>query len=398
MGPMLGLVLSGGGARGAYEAGVLRYVYDELAPRLSVPLNFDVVSGTSIGALNGAWIAALGGEGARHLSEFWRAITPDAVYHFRAVDLLRTPEKFLRRAGPIEKGAALFEPGPLYAYVHNLIPWSTLHERIDTGALNAFVVTVTDVVNGRTVHFADGNHPFHQSPSMVLRPTRIGPDHCLGSAAIPFIFPPVRVEGRFCVDGALRQNTPLAPAIHVGVDRVLVVGVKRLGSYDGRDTDGVAPSPAFLAGKALNALMLDPVEEDIRRVDRLTELLGWSERAFPGYLDRMRAEFRAYRPIASCHLRPSEDIGRLAASLFPLCEPELPWATRMLLRGIAASENAEEADLMSYLLFHHRFTGALEELGFRDAAHDAESLAALFEGRSTPLPAPSSAAAAALLR
>ncbi len=395
---MLGLVLSGGGARGAYEAGVLRYVYEELEPRLSVPLNFDVVSGTSIGALNGAWVAALGGVGAHHISDYWRAITPDAVYHFRAVDLLRTPEKFLRRAVPIERGVALFEPGPLYSYVNDAIPWAELHARIDEGALKSLVVTVTDVANGHTVHFVDGKHPFRPTPTMVLRSCRIGPEHCLASAAIPFVFPPVRVEGRFFVDGALRQNTPLAPAIHMGVDRVLVVGVKRSRTYDGRDTDAIAPSPAFLAGKALNALMLDPVEEDIRRVDRLTELLAWSEREFPGYIERMRTGFRPYRPIASLHLRPSEDIGRLAAALFPLCEPELPWATRMLLRGVASSESPDEADLMSYLLFHHRFTGALEELGFRDAATASEDLAALFEGRTRPPPAPPPTPAAALLR
>lgn len=395
---MLGIVLSGGGARGAYEAGVLRYIYEEIAPRLSVPLPLDLVAGTSIGALNGAWVAALGAEGARHIASYWRALTPDAVYHFRAVDLLRAPEKFVRRASPVDRGVALFEPGPLYTYVRDAMPWSELHARIDRGELKALVVTVTDVANGRTIQFVDGPCEPRETGTMVMRPTRIGPDHCLASAAIPFIFPPVRVDGRYYVDGSLRQNTPLAPAIQLGVERVLVIGVKRARIQDAQSVDPVAPSPAFLAGKALNALMLDPVEEDIRRVDRVTDLLAWSEQAYPGYLARLRAEFRAYRPIQSLHLRPSEDIGRLAAELFPACEPELPWATRMLLRGVAASESPEEADLMSYLLFHHRFTGALEDLGHRDAATACESLAALFENRLRPPAEPGSGPAAALLR
>jgi NTE family protein len=386
---MLGLVLSGGGARGAYEAGVMRYVYGDLAPRLSRPLVFDLVCGTSIGALNGAWLAALAAEGARHISDYWRTVTPDAVYQFRAVDLVRVPEKFLRAAGPVERGAAVFDPAPLYAYVRDTMPWGELRSRIDRGDIKAFVVSVTDVANGRSVQFVDGIQKTRETGTMLMQPTRIRPDHCLASAAIPFIFPPVKVDGRYYVDGALRQNTPLAPAIQLGVGRALVIGVKRWKALDARAVDAVAPSPAFLAGKALNALMLDPVEEDIRRVDRVTELLEWSERAYPGYIERMAREFRSYRPIRTVHLRPSEDIGRLAAELFPVCEPDLPWATRMLLRGVAASENPQEADLMSYLLFHHRFTGALEELGYRDAAQREDELAALFDPPAiTPPSAP----------
>jgi len=375
---MLGLVLSGGGARGAYEAGALRYILCDLAESMGRPLDFDLVCGTSIGALNGAWVGALGAEGARHISEYWRALTPDRVYRFRAVDLLRVPEKFLRPPPAVERGVALFDPDPLYHFVRDAMPWTELHARLDDERLKAFVVTVTDVVNGRSVQFVDGVESRRETPNYVMVPARVGPEHALASAAIPFIFPSVVVDGRHFVDGALRQNTPLAPAIQLGVTRALVIGVKRQRARDAEGVFPVAPSPAFLAGKALNALMLDPVEEDIRRVDRVTALLEWSERAYPGYLERVAREYRPYKPIRSIHLRPSEDIGRLAAELFPACEPELPWATRMLLRGISATEHPEEADLLSYLLFHHRFTGALEELGYRDAAAQRDELVAFF--------------------
>lgn len=381
---MLGFVLSGGGARGAYEAGVLRYVLTTLSPQLDRPVRPDVICGTSIGAITGAWVAAHGVEGAQTVSDFWSRMTPDDVYRFRVSDLVRVPDKFLRRAAPVERGVSLFDPEPLYALVRGL-RWDDLHARIDRRELKAFSIGMTDVANGRSVHLVDGIPGERETPTMSLRARRIHADHCLASAAIPFVFPAVKVDGRYYVDGALRQNTPLAPAIRLGVSRALVVGVKRLRAEDARGIEAVAPTPAFLAGKALNALLLDPVEEDIRRVGRISELLEWSESAYPGYLDRLAREFRAYRPIQTVHIRPSEDLGRVAAELFPGCEGDLPWATRMLLRGVAAGENADEADLVSYLLFHHHYTGALEDLGFRDAAHASEGLARLFadEDRAT---------------
>lgn len=373
---MSALVLAGGGARGAYEAGTLRYIFGPLARRMGKDLAPDVICGTSVGALTGAWVAAQGMESAQTLWKYWRELEPHHVYNLRLLDLIAGRDAFLNRHTDLGGGTALFDPSPLYEHVRNAIPWRRIHERIDSGALRAFVCAATDVATGRCVQFTDGAprmrpdtaeqtpDVLRQTPTTTMRYARIGPEHVLASAAIPFVFPAVSVDGHWMVDGSLRQNTPLGPTLQLHSDRVLVIGVKR-----GReDMDGAVggppPSTATLAARALNALMLDPVEEDIRRIERWNQMLTWAQGAYPDFLDRLAAEYRPYRVVKSLLLRPTEDLGRVAARIFPLAAPDLPRATRIFLERIA---DPEEADLVSYFLFHKRFTRELEELGYADA-------------------------------
>ncbi|MFZ5482522.1 MAG: patatin-like phospholipase family protein [Myxococcota bacterium] len=375
---MLGLVLSGGGARGAYEAGVLRYVLDALPRSLGVDTTPRVICGTSIGALTGAWVGALGTQGARHLSSIWQRMEVEDVYRFTARDLVRVPERLLGRRGPVSEAAALFDPAPLYRLMRETLPWSSLHDAIDGGRLKSFVVCATDVASGFTVLFADGEAPSKSTPTTRVVATRVGADHCLASAAIPLVFPAVAVEGRYYVDGALRQNTPLSPAVSLGVDRALVIGVKRSRGPGDASEQAPAPTAAFLAGKALNALMLDPIEEDLRRLAAMNGLLQWGQRAYPDFMERVHAEHKPYRVVRFVHVRPSLDLGRVAAEVWRAHAGELPWATRTLLRGIAREEPESEADLLSYLLFHKRYTAELEALGFEDARRSEEEIAGLF--------------------
>lgn len=375
---MLGYVLSGGGARGAYEAGVLRFVLQELPRRTGVDPTPRVVSGTSIGALTGAWIAAMGAQGASRISRIWQEMVPGHVYRFSGRDLVGTPELLLRRSADDTPRDALFDPAPVRALIRDSLPWGELHNAIDSGRLAAFVVAATDVASGMSVAFVDGVVQPHCTPHACIIPTRIRAEHCLASAAIPIVFPSVEVDGRWYVDGALRQNTPLSPAIACGVDRVLVVGVKRTRQGPGAVPTAYSPTPAFLAGKALNALMLDPIEEDLRRLQELNDVLAFGEHVHPGFLDLLAEHVRPYRVVRALHVKPTEDLGAMAATCFRACKESLPLATRVLLHGIARNEPADEADLMSYLLFHHAYTGELEALGYADAARMEEELAALF--------------------
>lgn len=376
---MLGFVLSGGGARGAYEAGVLRYVMTELPRRTGVDPMPKIVCGTSIGALTGAWIAAMGSQGALRISRIWQEMEPGDVYRFSARELVRTTELLGLGAKDGSPRQALFDPAPVEALIRREIPWAALHDSIDRGRLRAFVAAATDVASGVAIAWVDGPRVEHDcTPTTCLVPARIGPEHCLASAAIPFVFPAVEVGGRWYVDGALRQNTPLSPALALGADRVLVVGVKRRKQGIHAAATAYAPTPAFLAGKALNALMLDPVEEDLRRLDSINELLKWGQRTYPGFLERMATELHPYRIVRAVHIQPSEDLGGMAAASFRACGEQLPLATRLLLKGIARNESPEEADLVSYLLFHRSFTGEAEALGFGDAARREEELAALY--------------------
>jgi NTE family protein len=372
---MRAFVLSGGGARGAYEAGVLRFVLEDLPRRTGVDPTPQLISGTSIGALNGAWIGALGAQGVRTLSHMWQTLSVEHVYRLSARDLARLPERLLGRG----TRAGLLDPAPLRELVERTLPWDRLHARIDRGELHAFICTATDVASGFCTIWADGGPGRYEHPTAVLARTRMSAAHVLASAAIPLAFPPVQVDGRWFADGALRRNTPLAPALSFGATRVLVVGVKRARSVDDAAAHAEAPdpTPAFLAGKALNALMLDPIEEDLRRLRTMNALLAWGADAYPGFLERMAEEHRPFRVIEALHVRPSEDLGRMASTIYRDVAERLPWATRILMRGIDQQEPGE-ADLLSYLLFDRAYTGALERLGWEDAAHREEELARLF--------------------
>lgn len=374
---MLGLILAGGGARGAYEAGVLRFVFEVLPKRTGILPAPRVISGTSVGALNAAWIAAFGADGATRASNVWRNLKPDDVYHFTTRDLVSLPARLLR-ASP---GApfSLLDPSPLYRLIRESIDWNALHARIDREELDTMVIATTDVASGIATLFADGARLPRPRPAIAVRRTRMTAEHCLASSAIPFVFPPIQVGGRFHVDGSLRQNTPLAPAISMGVKRALVIGVKRSRGEEAPLPSNEAPTPAFLAGKAMNALMLDPVEEDLRHVQELNDIIEWGERAFPHFTHRLLTEHKAYHHVETVYIRPSEDIGRIAAETFRCEGAKLPWASRMLFHAVAGS--SQEADLASYLYFDRSFTGTIEQLGFEDAERNEDRLARLFQPR-----------------
>ncbi|TNE91965.1 MAG: hypothetical protein EP330_03145 [Deltaproteobacteria bacterium] len=368
--PFRGLILAGGGARGAYQAGVLRYIREHFPHA-----DFDVISGSSIGAINGSFVASMGIEGAVRLSAFWRQLRPENVYDFSRGDLVSTPVRLLRPHPAVGHGASVWDATPLRTILERTVPWPNLYRRLDEGRLQAMIVAATDVGTGATVLFADGARaPRSRSHTRVLR-TRIRAQHAAASAAIPLIFTPVEVDGHTYVDGSLRQNTPLSPVVDVGADRVLVIGLSRPRDPH-RPEVSIAPTPLFLAGKALNALLLDPIDDDLRQLEAINDLLRLGESLHPGFLDAVRAH--RYRLIQPLMIRPSFDIGGLAAETFASHRGELPWASRVLLATVAAGEAEEEADLLSYIYMHAPFTRALEESGHEDAAEAHDQLEAFF--------------------
>ncbi|MCK6525717.1 patatin-like phospholipase family protein, partial [Myxococcota bacterium] len=276
------LVLAGGGARGAYEAGALRYILTELSPALRRPTRFHIICGTSAGALNGAFLAGTGdhAETARALSSIWRSMEISQVFNFTALEMLRSPSRLWQR--PPANGAeqsALLDAAPLHALVKRMFPAEGLRRRLSSGELLALAVSATEVATGRNLIFLQRHHPGpHEDipyAQMVMRESTLAPEHVLASAAIPFLFPPVEVDGRYFVDGALRQNTPLSPALRLGAEKVLVIGVKRSFTLEPPQLVEEAdrpPSLTFLMGKALNALTLDPLERDLKAVERYNAL------------------------------------------------------------------------------------------------------------------------------
>lgn len=393
----LGFVLSGGAARGAYEAGVLRFVLVDLARRLGRPTWPDVVSGTSVGALNGIFAATRDARGVGALGEIWRRMRVEDVYRFNPGRALRD----VLRPGR-QESFALLDPSPFHALVARQFPAGALHRAIASGQTRAVMIAATEVATGFNAIFIESRDAIRipeQAGSRVYR-TVIGCEHCRASAAIPFVFPAVAIGGRYHVDGGLRQNTPLRPVLASGVGRALIIGVKQDREDEARSRRGEArqgdesggpprhPSLVFLAGKMFNALMLDPIERDLWSAEYRNHVVDWGVGRYgPGFADDAR-EGLGLRKVALAHVRPSEDLGRLAGALYKARPPRASRAVRFLLDRVHAYTDDIEADFLSYLYFDRDYTGALEALGYEDARRQEAELVRLYERPDEPLASP----------
>ncbi len=399
------LVLSGGGARGAYEAGVLSYLFEEIYPELPPDFEFDVVSGTSVGAIHAAYVAAsarLRGASRSHgLLATWRAMRLRDVLRIHATDLVAVPLRALglsrltrTLAGEepdktTDAVGGLIDLTPLENIVAERIPWRALRTNLGRRRPGALCISCTEVRSGRIVVFQDGAladaKPWARDPSARAVLTEITAAHVRASAAIPFLFPAIRIGGGYYVDGGLRMNTPLSPALRLAADRVLVVALKHAPGRAGGECEypeDAITQPAFLLGKVLNALLLDQLEYELQKMELVNAWIARGEEVYgETFLDRINVAVRAqrgvgYRLVKAATVRPSVDVGALAAQVRKRTGGRelgaLPaLLTRFALRGVPE----EEADLLSYLYFDACFTGELVELGREDArARRAEIL------------------------
>lgn len=384
------IVLSGGGARGAYEAGVLRYLFGEFRTRHGEP-KFDVVSGTSVGAINGAYLASVvhdPGAGIQRLVSLWSDLELDRVLGFGVGQAARLP----RILSGGNDGAGVFDVTPLTKIVGENMRWADLARNVRRGRLRALTISATHVATGRPWCFIDRAPdvalPSGMPPTMVVRADRIGPEHVLASAAIPILFPPVPVHGDLFVDGGLRLNTPMSPALHLGARRVLVVGLNTAPTQPAVPafSPGVFPGVAFLMGKMMNAFLLDHVNADFYELERVNRMLDDGTAIFgEDFVDKLneraRAEGRAPRErIHALAVHPSEDIGRMAAGHLRTHRARFgKFLGRTLLRLLDLGEGAD-ADLVSYLLFDGNFARDLMDLGERDARAREDEFARFFFG------------------
>lgn len=401
----IGLVLSGGGARGAYEVGVLSHLFERVLPELPPDFDFDVVSGTSVGAIHAAYTVATsaweGPQRAKRLAEIWRTMELGQVVRIGVSDVLGVPMRALglsrlkRRAGGRAKApeviGGLLDVSPLERIVADRIPWGALRHNLRGPRARALCVLCTEVRSGRVAIFLDGGladaAPWASDPNSVVIPTEISAVHVRASAAIPFLFPAVRIGDGYYVDGGLRMNTPLSPALRLGCDRLLVVALKHLRAVDDvppEFSEEAITQPAFLMGKVLDALILDQLEVELHRLAVVNALLMEGENVYgDDFLERVSGAVRAqrgagYRIVQTAVVRPSQDIGRLAAKCYRThgagalgAMPSL--LTRLALRGVPE----DEADLLSYLFFDKRFTADLVALGREDAERQENEIAAL---------------------
>jgi NTE family protein len=386
------MILSGGGARGAYEVGVLSYIFDELTRILGAPPKLDILCGTSVGAINACFLAAHLGDpvlGLRRLVDLWSDLQLTRVLGFGVRQVVTLPRVLLGGA----EGSGLFDVRPMAELVQREISWRAVSRCLRKHMIRALTISCTEVSTGRTVVFMqtspDLTIPAAAPPRTLFRASRVGPQHALASAAIPLLFPPVRIDDELYLDGGLRQNTPIAPALRLGATHIFAIGSSReiqgrVVREGGHTQTTRAPGAAFLLGKVLNAFLLDHIDVDIELLTRINDVIVDGTRAFgPAFTDAISQEAAKrdaaeYRFVHCMRVRPSEDIGRLANE--HLKRGRLrgdPILTKRLFSLLDLGVE-DEADLASYLLFDGPFCRRLIEMGRADARARREDLLEFF--------------------
>ena len=401
--PWTALVLSGGGARGAYEAGVIRYLRDEMPARIRAHMRFEVICGTSVGAINCCFLATYNHAPeiqGQALADIWQRLNIEGVYRVGLRELLSIP-KFLfgsRGRGELDEAigpgrlGGFFDTSPLEQLVRRGTRWKNIGANLASGDLKALAVIATHVGSGQTHVFVQRSEPglpaWSTDPQVQAFHVEIGPNHALASAAIPWIFPSVEIEGEVYCDGGIKLNTPISPAVRLGADRLLVVGLKT--SQKEKNINSLPidryPSALFLLGKILNALMLDKTEYELKRLERINALLDAKDelkKDLSKTLNNIVTPLRGapYRPIETLVIRPSEDIakiagrhlrqGGVAARAGGLIGP--------LLRRIGGGAEDQANDLLSYLLFDGEFAHDLIQLGMHDADAQRQEIIDFFD-------------------
>jgi len=393
---VLGLVLTAGGARGAYQAGVLKRI-GELPAFRGQPSPFRIVAGASAGAINGAMVSALAGdlhEATSALSAIWGRLEVRDVFRPDLASFLMTGLRLMADLGlgGLFGGGrvqSMLDTSPLPGFLGRALPLEGIGDSIRRGHLYALAVTATSYHSGRSFTFIQGRagHPVWMKSRRVTLPVQMTLDHICASAAIPIVFPPVRLmcEGRplWFGDGGLRLVNPLSPAIRLGATRVFAVGVRshsaaaslsRAEQLQGAESEPsvLRPPLAQICGVFLNAIFLDHLDADIDHLRRMNELIA----AYGGEIAASAAGVQEpMRMVAPLVVSPSHDLAIVAKAM----SNRMPGVVRYILEGLGTPD-AQSADLMSYLLFDRAYTRALVDIGYQDAGARIDEIESFVRG------------------
>lgn len=367
------LVLTGGGARGAYQAGVLKFIGEHIPEA-----RFETLLGSSSGAINVAGVASHRGalsSAGPHLATLWRDLHIDQVFRVDAISIFSIAARWVYDLvlGGIfgrPQAQSLVDTSPLRKLLADLVRFDSIASAIASGELRHVGVTATEVQTGSAVTFVQSKERVSwQRARRRAQPEALTVEHIMASSAIPLLFPSVLVNNRRYVDGCIRSSTPLSPAARLGAEKIFAVGVRRYYTAEQGNNwwkrpaePETSPSAAQLGALVLNSLFSESLDADVEHLERLNELVA----DMPNDGTRMRK-------IDVVVIRPSEDLGALAREF----DHELPWLIRYLLRGLG-SEKGDSGDILSYLLFVPAYTQRLIDLGYRDAKAEERRIREFF--------------------
>ncbi len=369
-----GLILTGGGARGAYQAGVLKAIAEQF-PDFHYP--FPVISGSSAGALNAVGLGA-GGDifrhSVEHLEQLWLRLTSDTVYHANYWAMAKSAGQFIKgfmSGAGIDVPGSMLDNTPLRDFLETEVDFGRLTENIRDREIRAVSVTACGYRSGESVSFFQGEDDIEgwRSGSRLGVPTRLTLDHLMASSAIPTLFPPVKINREYFGDGVVRNMAPLSPAVHLGADRVLVVGVSANKTVrNARKISFGMPNLPHILEQVMNGMFIDIVEYDVDRVSLINAIL--SHRDVPA---KVAADF-GLRYIETLVISPSKPIDDIAIQHVK----HLPAPVRQFF-GLNKEPIEGGVSLASYLLFEGEFMRDLIALGYADAKAQAGQIAAFFE-------------------
>ncbi|MGB3611990.1 MAG: patatin-like phospholipase family protein [Cellvibrio sp.] len=371
------LILSGGGARAAYQVGVLQALGDILPE--DAPYPFPIICGTSAGAINATALASHPGtfkESVTGLAGLWRNLSVDQIYRYGWNDIskgigligLSLFNEGVGRQRPL----SLLDNAPLWRLLGEKIRLENLDHEIEKGKLLAVAVSAMGYSSGQTVSFFQG-HPDLTGWNRYRRtgvPTRLRLEHLMASSAIPTIFPAVRIDDEFFGDGALRQLAPISPALHLGADALFVIGVsgnRKATNWGKRKPVRHSPSMAQIVGHLFNSAFVDAIEGDLEHLERVNELLSMIPES-----ERANHELRI---VNNKVISPSRALDTIAGRNVRY----LPRSLRFFLRTIGATAKGGGATAASYLLFAKEFINELMDLGYQDTMWEVESIKQFFE-------------------
>jgi len=374
----VGLILSGGGARAAYQVGVLKGINKILPSTITNP--YDIISGTSAGAINGIALATYADNyriGVRHLERIWGSFECNQVYKTDFWGVSRSLARLVRTLviGRRYRNdvVSVLDNTPLTNLLGDAIKFENIQTNIDNNHLHAITVNCSSLSTGESVSFFQGHYSINnwQRPRRKGVRSRLTLDHLMASSAIPMIFPARKIHREYYADGAVRQQAPLSPTLHLGAEKLLVIGVSGESNKVNKE-EAIAPypSPARIMGHMLNAAFLDSMESDVARLKRINRTVNMIPQRTKNKEDMELKE------IDILEIKPSFSLDEIAGKH----AKEMPWALRLALGG-SGNTSQSGSGLLSYLLFSKGYCRDLMDLGYHDALARSEEVKAFFADR-----------------